>query len=49
MSLVILCMIVHTLPAPILNELGQLSNYVSDLSPEFIRGIEHIVFTMLLN
>jgi hypothetical protein len=49
MSFIILCALVHTLPAPVLNELGQLSDLVSDLSPEFIRGIEHIVFSMLLN
>ena len=45
----VLCMLVHALPAPIINELGAISDIVSDMSPEFIRGIEHIVFTMLLN
>ena len=45
----ILCMLAHALPAPILNELGTISDIVSDFSPEFLRGIEHIVFTMLLN
>lgn len=45
----LLCMLMHTLPAPILNELGQLSNHVSDMSPEFLRGIEHVAFTLLLN
>jgi len=29
--------------------LGHVSDYVSDISPECLKGIEHIVFTMLLN
>lgn len=45
----ILCMLMHALPAPVLDVLGQASNHISDMSPEFLRGIEHIVFTMLLN
>lgn len=44
-----LCTIMHLLPAEILNELGTISDIISDVSPEFIRGIEHIVFTMLFN
>ena len=44
-----LCTLLHMLPPHLLNELGQLSDLVSDLSPEFIRGIEHVIFTMLLN
>ena len=44
-----LCALLHMLPAHLLNELGQLSDLVSDMSPEILRGIEHIVFTMLLN
>lgn len=45
----LLCVLMHALPAPLLDELGQLSDIVSDMSPEIIRGIEHVVFTMLLN
>lgn len=44
-----ICTLMHLLPSEILNELGQLSDVVSDMSPEILRGIEHIVFTMLLN
>ena len=33
----------------ILMTLGHISDYVSDISPECVRSIEHIVFTMLLN
>ncbi|MBR3160043.1 MAG: hypothetical protein IKF14_13230 [Atopobiaceae bacterium] len=44
-----LCAFMHTLPAPVLNELGIISNHVSDVSPEFLRGIEHVVFTLMLN
>ena len=46
---VFLCTLLHMLPPTVLNELGQLSDLVSDLSPEFIRGVEHVIFTMLLN
>ena len=44
-----LCTLLHMLPDPILNELGTISDHISDMSPEILRGIEHIVFTMLLN
>lgn len=47
--LMTLCTLLHLLPAEILNELGTISDVISDLSPEFIRGIEHVIFTMLLN
>ena len=43
------CVLVHALPVDVLVALGQLSDVVSDLSPEFVRGIEHIAFTLLLN
>lgn len=33
----------------VLEFLGHVSDYTSDISPEFLKGIEHIVFTMLLN
>ena len=49
MSLIVFCVLMHALPTPILNELGQLSNLISDMSPEFLRGIEHVIFTLLLN
>lgn len=49
MGMFILCSLVHALPPTVLDELGQLSDLISDLSPEFVRGIEHVVFTMLLN
>lgn len=49
MSFIFLCVIMHALPPDVLGVLGVLSDHVSDVSPEFIRGIEHIVFTMLLN
>ena len=48
-AFVLLCALVHTLPPQLLDELGTLSDLISDLSPEFVRGIEHVVFTMLLN
>lgn len=49
MGFIILCAIVHTLPPDVLGVLGVLSDHVSDVSPEILRGIEHIVFTMLLD
>lgn len=45
----IICVLMHALPPTVLDELGQLSDLVSDMSPEILRGIEHVVFTMLLN
>ena len=45
----ILIMIAHMLPPDVLCVLGMLSDHISDMSPEFIRGIEHVVFTCLLN
>jgi len=33
----------------VLGFLGHVSDYVSDISPECVRGFEHVVFTMLLN
>ena len=45
----LLCTLVHLLPAPTLNELGAVSDIISDVSPEFLRGIEHVIFTCLLN
>ena len=44
-----LCMLMHALPDPVLNTLGLISDHISDMSPEFIKGIEHVIFTMLLN
>lgn len=49
MAFVLICTLLHLLPAEILNELGAMSDVISDMSPEFIRAFEHIVFTMLLN
>lgn len=49
MPFILICMFIHALPAPILNELGLISDHVSDLSPQFLRGIEHVIFTLLLN
>ncbi len=48
-AFLIICTIMHMLPAEILNELGQLSDLVSDFSPEILRGIEHVIFSLLLN
>lgn len=48
-AFIVLCTLVHLLPDPFLNELGAMSDVISDMSPEILRGIEHIVFTMLLN
>jgi len=45
----IMCTLVHLLPAPILSEFGAVSDVISDMSPEFLRGIEHVIFTCLLN
>ena len=47
--LMLLCTLLHMLPAEILNELGTISDIISDLSPELLRGVEHIVFSLLLN
>lgn len=48
-AFLVVCVLMHALPAQLLDELGQISDLVSDMSPEFLRGIEHVVFTMLLN
>ena len=45
----ILCMLMHMLPGPVLDALGQASNVISDMSPEFMRSFEHVIFTLLLN
>ena len=44
-----ICTIMHMLPATILNELGTISDIISDVSPEILRGIEHVIFSLLLN
>lgn len=49
MGFIILCALVHALPPDVLGVLGTLSDHVSDVSPEFVRGIEHVAFTLLLN
>ena len=49
MSFLLVCTLVHMLPPGVLGTLGILSDVVSDCSPEFLRGIEHVVFTVLLN
>lgn len=41
--------LVHALPPDILGVLGVLSDHISDMSPEFLRGIEHVAFSLLLN
>lgn len=41
--------LISILPPEVLNAFGAASDVVSDMSPEFLRGIEHIVFTMMLN
>ena len=46
---ILLCTLLHMLPPTVLNELGAMSDVISDLSPEILRGIEHIVFSLLLN
>ena len=45
----LMCTIVHMFPPDVLDTLGAISDVVSDLSPEFLRGIEHVVFAILLN
>ena len=45
----LLCTLVHMLPPDVLNTLGAMSDMVSDFSPEFLRGIEHTLFSLLLN
>ena len=49
MSFLLVCTIVHMFPPDVLDTLGAISDVVSDCSPEFLRGIEHVVFTVLLN
>lgn len=36
-------------PDAVLQMLGQFSDIISDLSPEIVRGFEHMAFTLLLN
>ena len=47
--LIAIIQIIHLLPASVLDAMGQCSNLVSDLSPDILRGIEHVVFSLLLN
>ena len=49
MAFILLCALLHMLPDTILNELGTISDHISDVSPEILRGIEHVIFTMLMN
>jgi len=46
---ILLCTVVHMLPADVLGMLGIVSDHVSDISPEFLRGVEHVVLTLMLN
>ncbi len=39
----------HTLPDAVLGPLGQLSDVISDMAPEFLRDALHVLFTALLN
>jgi len=45
----LMCTLMHMLPPSVLSMLGLLSDVVSDCSPECLRGVEHVVFTILLN
>jgi len=46
---ILLCTVVHMLPPELLGVIGIVSDHVSDISPEFLRGVEHVVFTLMLN
>ena len=46
---ILMCTVMHMLPADVLGLLGIVSDHVSDISPEFMRGVEHVVFTLMLN
>lgn len=46
---ILMCTLVHMLPPDVLDTLGAISDHISDLSPEFLRGIEHVLFSLLLN
>lgn len=48
-TFIILAYVIHLLPSPVLDMLGQMSDIISDMSPTWIRGIEHVVFKLLLN
>ena len=45
----LLVTITHMLPTEFLGTLGMVSDHVSDISPEFMRGLEHLFFMVLLN
>lgn len=45
----IIIVVVHLLPPGILDAMGRCSDVVSDISPDILRGIEHVVFSLLLN
>ena len=49
MLILAIIQITHLLPASVLDAMGQASDIVSDLSPDILRGIEHVVFSLLLN
>lgn len=42
-------MIIHLLPPEILGFLGVVSDHISDVSPEIVRPLEHVLFTIILN
>ena len=47
--MILTCAVMSILSDNVLMMLGQFSDIVSDLSPEIIRGFEHMAFTLLLN
>ena len=47
--LIALFSLIHVLPPEVLIALGAASDHVSDFSPESLRFVEHVVFTMMLN
>ena len=46
---VLMCIVMHMLPPELLGVLGIVSDHVSDISPEFLRGVEHVIFSLFLN
>ena len=47
--LYLMAAILHMLPPSILTILGIMSDVMSDMSPEFVRPMLHVLFAYLLN
>lgn len=45
----LIVLIIHLLPPGVLNAMGAVSDTISDMSPEIVRMVEHVTFTLLLN